>query len=49
VAEEIYSIHILEKKYMSPRHWDSVSTLLPSSPIKQALKEHRRGYFGLWG
>lgn len=33
---------------MSPRHRDSVSTLLPSSPMKQALNEHRRGYFGLW-
>lgn len=33
---------------MSPKCWDSVSTLFPSSPIKQVLKEHTRGYFGLW-
>lgn len=38
--------------YVPPRLWDSISTLLPSSPvtIKQALKEeHERGYFGLLG
>lgn len=34
---------------MSPRHGDSVSTLLPSSPIKQALKEraHERLFWAV--
>lgn len=48
-AEETQPIRLHFKNIcMSPRCWDSVSTLLSSSPIKQVLKEHARGYFGLW-
>lgn len=47
MGEGTYPIHI--KKNMSSRHWDSVSTLLPSSPIKQALNEHTKGHLGLLG
>lgn len=49
MAEETHPIRIFKIYiYMSPRHWDIASTLLPSSPIKQALREHTTGYFGLW-